>query len=331
MGWVGDGVRGKGWVVVRCGAVPVRVPVPVCLWTVVLRPVKELGRFQIAILGPLSRERGGGAFLPGACLHVAAVGGPEWIESSLASRMGNMKQQAVPVALLCLCCVGLQSPTAGMLGGWISRGPGGMKRAGPEFTFPRSLIRSGEGHHWKSHSPPRSTTRRSATQRKGMARQQQVRCTTRGTGRRSGTTRRMAWRRVSKPTSRYARTCCRYVVYYVLWSLALLIAAAPPDPRDTPHVHKGTSSSRYDVWLSDHTQIHPRAQTTATITAAYRPGKPPDSSQGPRPSTLFAREMSLPGVPSPRPALPVTRLTGRTDRAGQGSPKGGPTLPTSKS
>lgn len=171
MGWVGDGVRGKGWVVVRCGAVPVRVPVPVCLWTVVLRPVKELGRFQIAILGPLSRERGGGAFLPGACLHVAAVGGPEWIESSLASRMGNMKQQAVPVALLCLCCVGLQSPTAGMLGGWISRGPGGMKRAGPEFTFPRSLIRSGGGASLEESQPTtqHNTTQRNATQGHGKA------------------------------------------------------------------------------------------------------------------------------------------------------------------
>lgn len=99
--------------------------------------------------------------------------------------------------------------------------PGSMKRAGPELLpFSHSSIaeRRRMEHHWKkSHIPipHHSAAQHDAAQRKGMARQpqqqQQVRCTTRGTGRRSGTTRRMAWRRVSKPAFRYA------CIHSVLW------------------------------------------------------------------------------------------------------------------
>lgn len=154
-----------------------------CLWTVVLRARGELGRFQIAILGPLSRERGGGAFLPGACLHVATVDGPEWIESSLASRTGNRSKQAG----LLLCCACAVLGYALWLGGCgMCCGPGGMKRAGPEFTFffsslSDSLIRFGAAEEEQQHQPSCpipshpiisvqcSTTRRSATQGHGRA------------------------------------------------------------------------------------------------------------------------------------------------------------------
>lgn len=67
---------------------------------------QELGRFQIAILGPLSRERGGGAFLPGACLLLATVDGLNGSNRAWRSRMGN-RSSKLPAALLCLCYVRL--------------------------------------------------------------------------------------------------------------------------------------------------------------------------------------------------------------------------------
>lgn len=93
----------------------------VCLCTVVLRQSKELGRFQIAILGPLSRGTGRRGLLPGACLLPATVDGAGWIESSLASRTGNRSSKqpvGFVVLVLCvrLCLVDVLWPQCGMSG-----------------------------------------------------------------------------------------------------------------------------------------------------------------------------------------------------------------------
>lgn len=118
-------VRG-GWLWWWC-AVCLCACVPVCPCTVVVlrRPSKELGRFQIAILGPPCRGTGRRGLLPGACLLLATVDGPEWIDASLASRTGNRSSRQ-PVALL--CCGPMRHV---------------MKRAGPKLPCLNSCIHSG--------------------------------------------------------------------------------------------------------------------------------------------------------------------------------------------
>lgn len=174
---------------------------------------------------------------------------------------GKQEQQAG----LLLCCACAVLGYALWLGGCgMCCGPGGMKRAGPEFTFFSFFlafgffdsIRSGGGGGAAasttilSHriSVQCSTTRRSATQGHGKAaptspphdegswpKEQNDKTNGMAPGQQASVPLRM-------------HTLC--AMYGAAHLTGLLIAAAPPDPpRYTAYTdtHKGTSSSRYDI------------------------------------------------------------------------------------
>lgn len=171
-----------------------------------------------------------------------------------------------PAALLCLCCVGLCSLAVWV---WDVLWPRRHETSWPRvyflsffllfFLHSDSLIRFGAAEvEEQQHEQPScpiasacSAAQHDAAQRKCMARQhRQVRRTTRGTGRRNRMTRQMAWRRVSKPASRYA--CIPSVPCMAqLTSLAFSLLQHHPIPRDTPHIPIHTKARRRHDTISD--------------------------------------------------------------------------------
>ena len=137
----------------------------------------------------------------------------------------------------------------------------GMKRAGPELlcldSFHPGRRRRNINGRVTSHpiiaqhsTAQHNTTQRNATHGHGKAatstpaRRGEIR-------RRNGTTRRMAWRRVSKPASRYAARTTTILPRTSHGggfgsSLALLCSSTTRSPRYTAF-HTGTSSSWYGV------------------------------------------------------------------------------------
>lgn len=246
-------------VVRRCGAVRSVLEcacVPVVRWCCA---PSRIGTIPDCNLGSAVQGTGRRGLLPGACLHVATVDGPNG--SNRAWRPGWETGVASSLSLCCACAV---------LGyaGWVDVlcGPGGMKRAGPEFTGSPLFIRGGGGaFSCKSHLPIPSHHRAAqhdAAQRKGMARQQQqqqVRCR-QESGRRNGTTRRMAWGRVSK-------ACVPPHIHRRITMSGLLIDAAPPDPRDYTACNPYTKAGRRHDTIrrltdcSNHCHYHCRLPT----------------------------------------------------------------------